>query len=191
VVELPEFVAAALRLQTGWIDKEIPFCFIGGLSVQRWSEPRYTRDVDATVFVGFGHEREMAQDILDTFHARIDDPLEFALLNRVLLIEDNRGCPIDLSLGAMPFELEMIERSTLELIDAEQDELRICSPSDLVILKTFAGRPQDWLDVRGTIVRSASLLDWELIEEELRVLLELKEEIDSLERLQSLRRELT
>jgi len=61
--------------------------------------------------------------------------------------------------------------------------LRICSPSDLVILKTFAGRDRDWLDVRGTLVRSGQSLDWELIQRELTVLLELKEEPESLDRL--------
>ena len=191
MIELHELVSAALRLQASWIEQEIPFCFIGGLAVQRWSEPRYTRGIDATIFVGFGNEREAAQRHLDSFHARIDDPLEFALLNRVLLIEDDSGCPIDLSLGAMPFEQQMMERSSLEAIAPGQDELRICSPSDLIILKTFAGRPQDWLEVRGTIVRSGGQLDWKLIENELATLLELKEEPQSLERLRRLREELT
>ena len=32
------------------------FCFIGGIAVQRWGEPRFTHDADLTVFTGFGGE---------------------------------------------------------------------------------------------------------------------------------------
>lgn len=32
------------------------FCFIGGLALQRWGEPRETIDVDLTLLAGFGDE---------------------------------------------------------------------------------------------------------------------------------------
>ncbi len=32
------------------------FCFIGGVAVQHWGEPRLTRDVDLTVLSGWGGE---------------------------------------------------------------------------------------------------------------------------------------
>ena len=180
-------MGVAGRLQRRWRADGFKFCFIGGLAVQRWSEPRNTRDVDATLFVGFGNERTVIESLLETLHGRIEKPLQFALQNRVLLVEDSQGYPIDLSLCAMPFEEAMVERATDELVDPSQNPIRLCSPSDLVILKTFAGRPQDWIDVRGTIVRSGDLLEWSLIDRELRVLLELKDELDSLDRLLQLR----
>jgi hypothetical protein len=31
-------------------------CFVGGIAVQRWGEPRVTRDVDLTLLTGFGSE---------------------------------------------------------------------------------------------------------------------------------------
>ena len=187
MIELRELVAAALRLQQAWQEDGTPFCFIGGLAVQRWSEPRFTRHVDATIFVGFGGERAAAVTQLQRAKGRIQDPIGFAILNRVLLLEDSHGCPIDLALGAMPFEQEMIQRSQSEVIDPNQPPIRICSASDLVILKAFAGRPQDWIDIRGTLIRSKNLLDWSLIQRELDVLLELKEEPESMERLLSLK----
>ena len=39
------------------------FCFIGGLAVQHWGEPRLTRYVDVSVFAGFGKENEFASAI--------------------------------------------------------------------------------------------------------------------------------
>ena len=34
-------------------------CFIGGIAVQRWGEPRVTRDVDLTLLTGFGGEERI------------------------------------------------------------------------------------------------------------------------------------
>jgi hypothetical protein len=47
---------------------------------------------------------------------------------------------------------------------------------DLVTLKAFAERVQDWLDVEGILVRQGSRLDRNLVLRELRPLLELKED---------------
>ena len=57
-------------------------------------------------------------------------------------------------------------------------------------MKTFAGRDQDWQDIRGVILRSAERLDWDLIFNELSVLLELKEEPEALERLPKMKADL-
>ena len=51
-----------------------------------------------------------------------------------------------------------------------------CSAEDLVILKAFAGRAQDWIDVEGVIVRQGAALDRRLVLADLRPLLELKED---------------
>ena len=52
--------------------------------------------------------------------------------------------------------------------------LRTCCAEDLVVLKVFAGRDQDWLDVRGIATRQGVRLDAALILRELEPLLELK-----------------
>jgi hypothetical protein len=48
MIHLPGVLAAAEQVQQlcqqhGW-----RFCFIGGVAVQRWGEPRLTQDVDLT-----------------------------------------------------------------------------------------------------------------------------------------------
>ena len=58
------------------------------------------------------------------------------------------------------------------------------------MLKTFAGRGQDWIDVEKTIVRQSGALDWNYIFAELRPLAELKGAARSVERLEQLRLEL-
>ena len=61
--------------------------------------------------------------------------------------------------------------------------LRTCSAEDLVVLKAFAGRDVDWLDIGGVAVRQAGRLDERLIFRELEPLLELKGSLDSADRL--------
>ena len=51
-----------------------------------------------------------------------------------------------------------------------------CSAQDLVVLKAFADRMQDWLDIEGVIVRQGTNLDRSLVLHELGPLLELKED---------------
>src|SRR5271165_3394476 len=48
-----------------------------------------------------------------------------------------------------------------------------CSAEDLVILKSFADRPQDWVDVERVIVRQTGKLDWKYILDQLKLLMEL------------------
>lgn len=80
------------------------FCFIGGLAVQRWGEPRLTLDIDCTVITGFGEEARYVGELLAAFEGRIAEAREFALTNRVLLLHGPSNVPADIALGAMPFE---------------------------------------------------------------------------------------
>jgi hypothetical protein len=52
------------------------------------------------------------------------------------------------------------------------------------VLKAFAARPKDWLDVEGIIIRQAGKLDWAYIHRQLQPLAELKEEPEIMDELQ-------
>ncbi len=185
-IDLGDLIAAAGRLQTRWDSEGLQFCFIGGLAVHHWGQPRQTSDVDVTVWTEFGNERPTIDRLLETLTARIDDAALFAMENRVLLGRDAQGVDIDVLLAAFPFELDLIDRSRLQT--CRKTPLRLCGPSDLVILKAFANRPHDWEDIRGVLVRSEALLDWELIDREIEILATLKEEPEIIGRLKELRR---
>ena len=186
-VDLADLISAAARLQANWRSMGFEFCFIGGLAVQHWGEPRQTNDVDATIWTEFGNERPVIQRLMEQLSGRIEHADQFALVNRVLLVQEASGVDVDISLAAFPYEQELIGR-------AQEQSFRgvglvICGPSDLVILKAFANRPRDWQDIRGVMIRSGSQLDWQLIESELQVLAELKEEPEILLTLEKLRTE--
>ena len=78
--------AAALELQSFIEARQWRFCFIGGLAVQRWGEPRLTLDVDCTLLTGFGQEARYVDELLAAYAGRVDSPREFALAHRVLLL---------------------------------------------------------------------------------------------------------
>ena len=167
--------AAAADLQRVLAAKGWRSTIIGGLAVQRWGEPRQTRDVDVALLTGFGDEASFVDHLLEHYRPRRPDARQFALDRRVLLIETATRIPLDVSLAALPFEARVVDRSS-DFAFARDVILRTCSAEDLVVLKAFADRPQDWLDVEGIIVRQGRALDRLRVVEELMPLLELKED---------------
>jgi hypothetical protein len=167
--------------QQGWRS-----CLIGGIAVQRWGEPRVTRDVDLTLLAGFGSEDRFIVPLLAAYPARIEDAREFAHRYRVLLLRTASGVGIDVSLGGLPFEESVVSRASLFSFGSGLD-VRTCSAEDLVVLKLFASRPLDIRDAEGVIVRHKEQLDWSYIENHLRPLVEVKGEPEILDTLARLR----
>jgi len=176
---------AAVDIQHLCMQQQWRFCFIGGLAVLRWGEPRFTQDADLTLITGFDNEEGYIDILLSHFRPRLENAKEFALQHRVLLLESVSGVPLDVSLGALPFEERTVERaSTYELVKGAF--LQTCSAEDLVVLKAFAGREKDWLDIEGIVSRNEGKLQIQLIWDELLPLLELKETSQDAHRLESL-----
>ena len=48
-------------------DRGWRFCFIGGLALQRWGEPRLTADVDLTILTGVGPEVAYIDELCRTY----------------------------------------------------------------------------------------------------------------------------
>jgi len=176
---------SALELQSYMQSESFRFCFIGGVAVQRWGEPRVTDDLDLTLLLNYGEEQKIAKRILSRYQSRHPRPLAFVLEARILLLQDISGTDIDMSLGGMPFEERMIERSS-DWFVAGHGSIKTCSAEDLVILKSFASRPRDWIDVEKTIIRQSKNLNRDLILEELAVLAALKEEPEILDQLETI-----
>lgn len=180
------WINAAVAAQALCHERRFPFAFIGGVAVQCWGEPRVTEDVDLTLFCGFGNETPVIQAFLERFAARIPDAAEFAEQRRVLLLKTPEGIPIDVALGGFPFEETLCRRAVLrEFLPGVS--LQVCRPEDLIVLKAFAGRAKDWMDVENVLIRQGDQLDWDHIWSELKPLAELKEAPEIMDQLARLK----
>jgi hypothetical protein len=147
---------------------------------------RETADVNLTLLTGFGGEVPYIERLVRAFEARIDDAEGFARANRVLLLRNRAGVGLDIALAGLPFEETAIERSSLFRFPPDV-HLRTCSAEDLIVLKAFADRPKDWVDVEGIVIRQAGRLDWRYVRTQLAPLVELKEAPEILARLEQRR----
>lgn len=158
------------------------FCFIGGLAIQRWGEPRFTNDADLSLLTRFIEDERWTDFLLSHFEARYPNAKEFALSRRVVLLRAANGVGIDISLAALEFEANSVGRASLwDLPNGKA--LRTCSAEDLVVHKAFASRERDWLDIDTILMRQGKKLDVDMIFRELDPLIALKEEPEILEKL--------
>ena len=179
-------LTAAAELQSFCAGRRWGACLIGGLAVLRWGRPRFTRDVDLSLWTGLGEEQPFVDALLAEFQPRIATARQLALDNRVLLVNASNGAPLDVALAGIPFEERMLKRAS-PYTYGRGLSLRTASAEDLVVLKAFADRPQDWADIEGILVSQKSELNWQQIEQELMPLCEAKEVPDILDRLRRLR----
>lgn len=180
-------IRAAADLQAVCVNQGWRYCFIGGLAVQRWGEPRETVDVDLTLITGFTDESAFVRTLVQSFEPRVEDVEAFARANRVLLLRSASGVGLDIALGGLPFEESAVARSTLFTFPPNVS-LRTCSAEDLIVFKAFADRPKDWVDVEGILIRQSPSLDWSYIRRMLAELAELKEAPELVDKLERLRR---
>ena len=183
---MTRLVRLAAELQSFLDSKSWKNCLIGGLVLQRWGEPRLTKDVDMTVLTGFGGEEAVVDFLLSRFAGRRPDTREFALQNRVLLIQSADGIGMDVALGGLPFEERVMERAS-DFDFMPDCRLRTCSAEDFIVMKAFASRERDWLDVETVLIRQGERLDWKQVMAELKPLSELKESPEIPDRLEKLR----
>ena len=176
----------AAQLDDLLAERDWRYCFIGGIALQRWGQPRLTNDIDLTILAESDREIYYVDALLGLYNARLPDAREFALKNRVLLLVSGEGIPIDIALGAIAFEERVVSRATrYEFLPGLS--LLTCSAEDLVVLKSFADRPRDWADVETIVVRQQHQLDWDYTLEQLEPLCQVKEAPEIIERLRHLR----
>lgn len=145
-------LATVLRALANWLAAgQVAYTIIGGVAVSLTVKPRFTQDIDAVVWLDSSRWDEFLRSGAKFgFASRIPDPLSFARQRRILLLRhEATAIHVDLSLGAMPFEQEMIERAStaIEL----QYTIKVPTPEDLLITKTVANRPKDIPDIEAII----------------------------------------
>ena len=137
---------------------------IGGIATGFLGKPRFTVDLDAMFFASIKdipRILKMAQE--EGIEPRTDKVMEFAQKSRVLLLRHSAsGANIDISLGVLPFEEEVVARS--KVYDVGMLSVRLPTPEDLIIMKAVAHRPKDLIDIQ-TVIDSHRDLDVDRIKE--------------------------
>ncbi len=113
---------------------------VGGLAASLLGRPRLTVDLDAVVLASVDDLPNLIEAVKNEGIApRIPDPEVFAHKNWVLLLRHEiSGINIDISLGILPFEEEMVERGLVVKIG--EFHLRLPTPEDLIIMKAITHR---------------------------------------------------
>ncbi len=183
-----ELFRAAVRLEKTLTALKLPFCFIGGIAVQRWGEPRATRDLDLSLLCGFGAEATTIDALFKILAPRIAHARRFALENRVVLMRTKSGVEVDIALAGLPFEEELQHRAS-KFSFGRGLRLTTCSAEDLIVLKAFADRSKDWGDIDAVLARQKKL-DWKYIDRQLAPLVEAKEAPEIMQKLHASRQRL-
>jgi hypothetical protein len=183
---LPHSFEEALGALARWFESDgVQYTTVGGLAVSLLARPRATQDIDVVVWLG---ERPWESFIRAGqeygFEGRISDTLEFAARSRVILLRHAAsGISVDVSCGALPFELEMIERA--RMLQAGGVEVKVPTPEDLLVMKAVALRAKDLDDIE-TLLRAHKDLDLDRVRHwagEFAAALESPEILSNLERL--------
>jgi hypothetical protein len=184
-MSLDPILAAACELEVFCRERAWKSCFIGGIAVQRWGEPRFTADADLTLLTGFGQEESFIEPLCKHFQPRRADAHPFALRTRVVLIQAANGIPLDVALGAVPFEVNSVRRASAFDI-GDNRALTTCCAEDLLVHKVVANREKDWIDVESVLARQWGKLDLALVHCEVEPLLQLREDLEPLSRFEHL-----
>ena len=158
----PAPLVQALGAVSEWLESAaVPGAIVGGVAASVLGRPRLTQDIDVLVilerqewapFLGAGREFGFAP--------RIDDALDFAESSRVLLVlHQPSGVPIDVVLGALPLEDEIVRGA--RNVEIAGIRLPLAAPESIVVMKALARRARDIADIEGILVVHDRLdLDW-------------------------------
>ena len=147
-----------LKDLAAWLEGQgVRGAVIGGVAASLHGRPRTTRDVDAVVWLGIVDLKEFLEAGARVgFSERVSDAIGFAARSRVLLLTHVKSrTPVDISLGALPFEEECISRASMMSVAGVS--FPVVSPEDLIIMKAVAHRPRDIADIESVLDANPNL----------------------------------
>ncbi len=152
---------------------KISYMVIGGLANVIWGNPRATIDIDITIWVEDNKIESVVKLFTTKYEPLVDAPIDFIQKTRVLPLKTKNEVRLDIIFGALPFELDAINRA-IE-IEINNSLIKFCSPEDLILLKIVSKRDKDLQDIKGIAQARIKELDLTYLEpkiQELAALLE-------------------
>ena len=131
-----------------FIDRGVEYLVVGGYAVMKYTEPRFTKDLDLWI----SPTKENAQAVYDTLK-------EFGAPLKGLSPKDFTDKSCYYQMGRPPFRLDIImDLSGMDFDSAWQNredvlltdlKISFISKKDLMRAKQLSGRPQDLLDLEN------------------------------------------
>lgn len=132
------------RLETARLQGLVEdFALIGGFAVSAWGVPRATQDIDFAIAIGSANPHTLATFLGGRFEpGEPDDPLKGVLHSSIQI----GSVSISLQLILFPSSLTKIAFQQVETLSVMDQVVPVVSWQVLVLLKLYAGGPQDKLD---------------------------------------------
>ena len=153
------------KIATALDKKQIPYMLIGGQAVLLYGEPRLTRDIDVTLDARVDKLADLLQIIQELkWQVLVQDPEAFVQQTMVLpVLDPETQIRIDFIFSYTPYEHQAMQR--VKKVKIGNVWVRFASPEDLIIHKIIAGRPRDFEDVRGILLKNCNMdksyiIDW-------------------------------
>ncbi len=122
------------------------FALIGGFAVSAWGVPRATQDIDFAIALGSANPHALANFLGSRFEpGEPDDPLKGVLHTSIQVGSDS--VPLQL----FPPSLTEITFRRIETLSVMDQVVPVVSWQVLVLLKLYAGDPQDTLDAHNIL----------------------------------------
>ena len=147
----PPFLSAIHDLMRWLSSQRVRGVIVGGIAASFLGRPRTTLDIDVLILL----PAEKWQGFLENaehygFMPRIKNALAFAKESRVFLLRhESTNISLDISLGMLPFEEELIQRARAKNIMGIRVPLP--TPEDLIVMKSIAHRPRDIADIESIL----------------------------------------
>lgn len=112
-------LAALTEIMTFLDRHNIRYVVIGGLANAVWGRPRATLDADLKVLLGDLTIADFVQLLSTSFSFRTADPEAFIRRTYVAPIYASNGIAIDLGLGFLPYEHQVVDRELVQQSDMD------------------------------------------------------------------------
>ncbi len=169
---MTDLISVAKIIQDFFEEQDWQFSFIGGIASQFWDKQQLTKNIELALLTRFDDgeltEFNDAESLIDTllekFEGRKKDVKQFALSNRVILLQTESGIGFDVLLGHSEFAYSMIERAKYKAYLPNLG-LKICTPEDFIV-KALADK-DEYLSVIETVLTKEIFIDFSYICEQL------------------------
>lgn len=132
------------------------YAIVGGIAVGVRARPRATKDIDLIVYPGDNMARLLAGLSDHGFEARVPDAIAVAEVTRVLLLKHSQsGTPIDVMLGLLPYEEQMVAEAPMARLAGVA--IPVISAESLCVMKMLAQRPRDLADLVAILFANPAL----------------------------------